>query len=230
MKLIGLLFVALSGCGLISSDVTNFTLKTQSHMFTVDASSWMITNQQAADFYLGQSCASAPTECAQWVQNACTSNCTGSCDSGTQKCDLGLTVSVYQGVNINMDNPELSKIAKEPVVKVTIDSVTYTVSDNTLNVATPVMTVYVAPMNVMSPSDPSAQAIGTIPPVPTGATVTAMPMMFTDAGKTDLVNIMGNYMTPFNVLVGTSVVIKQGDPLPTGKLSATVEIAAHAGV
>src|SRR3954471_1280051 len=78
------MFLLIGGCGLISSDVTDFTLKTQTHMFTGDASSYMF-NQTAANTYLGQSCASAPTECAQWVQSACTTNCSGSCDMTTQK-------------------------------------------------------------------------------------------------------------------------------------------------
>lgn len=217
----------LGGCGLISSDVTDFTLKTQTHMFTVDASSYMV-NQTAANAYLGQSCASAPTECAQWVQSACTTNCSGSCDTGTQKCDLGLEVGVYQKVDLNMDNPELATVSKEPVVKVTIDTITYTVTDNSLNVATPEMTVYVAPMSVMSPTDPMAQSVGTIPAVPAMTTTQPTNMMFTANGKTNLVTIMGNYMTPFNVIVGSTILIKSGDPFPTGKLTAEVDITAHA--
>src|SRR5438105_12847698 len=94
------LLLALGGCGLISSDVTNFQLKTQTHMFTVDASSYMV-NQTAANTYLNQSCASAPTECAQWVQSACTTNCGGSCDTASQKCDLDLNIGVYQKVDLN---------------------------------------------------------------------------------------------------------------------------------
>jgi hypothetical protein len=223
------LMLAAGGCGLISSDVTNFQLKTESKTFTVDTQKWNV-NATAANVYLGQSCAAAPTECGQWVMTACTMNCSGSCDMTTQKCDLGLNVSVYQGVDINMSNPELAMIAKEPVVKVSIDSLTYTVSANTLNVATPEMTVYVAPMSVMSPTDPSAVAIGTIPPVPAMTTTSATMMMFTDGGKQALVDIMGNYKTPFNVIVGSTVVVKMGDPLPSGMLMATVEIAAHAGV
>lgn len=222
----GLIFL-LGGCGLISSDVTDFQLKTQTHMFTVDASSYMV-NQTAANTYLGQSCASAPTECAQWVQSACTTNCSGSCDMTSQKCDLGLEVGVYQKVDLNADNPELAQVAKQPVVTVTIDAITYTVTENTLNVATPAMTVYVAPMSVMMPSDPMVQAVGTIPEVSAMMTTGATNMMFTADGKHNLVTMMGSYMTPFNVIVGSTIVIKSGDPFPTGKLTAEVDITAHA--
>jgi hypothetical protein len=224
-----LLAVGLGGCGLISSDVTNFTLKTQDKTFTVDTTRWNV-NQTAADAYLTQSCASAPAECAQWVQGACTMNCSGSCDTTTQMCDLDLDISIYQPIDINADNPELSKTAKEPVIKVAIDSVTYSVTDNSLDVATPEMTIYVAPMSVMSPTDPSALAVGTIPAVPAMTTVGATDMVFTADGKQNLVTIMGNYMTPFNVIVGSTVVIKSGQPVPSGKLTANVHIAAHAGL
>lgn len=221
------LFLLVGGCGLISSDVTDFQLKTQPHMFTVDTGSYMV-NQTAASAYLGQSCASAPTECAQWVQNACTTNCTGSCDTSTQKCDLGLDVGVYQKIDLSAENPELSTTSKQPIVKVTVDAITYQVNANTLNVATPELTVYVAPMSVMSPSDPMAVAIGTIPAIPAGATPVATNMMFTPDGKANLATTMGNYMTPFNVIVGTTIVLKDGDPFPTGKLTAEVDITAHA--
>jgi len=221
------LALAAGGCSLISSDVTDFKLQTESKMFTVDTSSWMV-NSTAAMTYLNQSCASAPMECGQWVSAACTTNCSGTCDTATQKCDLGLDVAVYQPVDINMSNPELAMIAKEPIVKVKIDTITYTVSMNSLNVATPEMTIYVAPMSVTTTSDPSATAIGTIPPVPAMTTTSATNLMYTSGGQAALQDAMGNYKTPFNVIVGSTVIVKAGDPMPMGKLVASVEITATA--
>jgi hypothetical protein len=223
------LLAAASGCGLISSNVTNFDLMLPDKMFTVDASSWMV-NQTAATSYLSQSCASAPTECAQWVQNACTTGCSGVCDMTTQQCDLVLDVSEYTGVNLVMEEPDLSTINSEPIIKVTIDSVTYDIiPPNTLDVATPPMTVYVAPMSVMSATDPSAQAIGTIASIPAGMTATGLTMQYTTGGKQALANIMGDYKVPFNVIVGTQLTITAGQQVPTGKLTADVHITAHAG-
>jgi hypothetical protein len=217
-----------TGCGLISSNVTDFDLALPDKTFTVDTSSWMV-NQTAATAYLGQSCASAPSECEQEVQSACTTGCSGVCDSGTMKCDLGLDVSDYTGVNLLMEEPELSTINSEPIIKVSIDGVTYDVTQNTLSVATPTFTVYVAPMTVMDPTSPMAQAIGTIAPVPAGSTFTGMNMQFTSAGMADLANIMGTYKVPFNVLVGAQLTVTDGEPLPTGAITAVVHITAHAG-
>ena len=33
---------------------------------------------------------------------------------------------------------------------------------------------------------------------------------------------------PFNVIVGSQLVLQEGDPVPTGKLDAIVHIVAHA--
>ena len=49
-------------------------------------------------------------------------------------------------------------------------------------------------------------------------------------GKADLVNIMSTFKTPFNVLVGSTLVVTMGTPVPAGKLDAVVHIKAHAGL
>ena len=69
------------------------------------------------------------------------------------------------------EQPELGTINDKPVIKVTVDSVIYAVSANTLTVATPEMGVYVAPINVMDPLNPMATKIGTVQAVPAGTTV-----------------------------------------------------------
>ncbi|HSD87993.1 MAG TPA: hypothetical protein VLB44_10785, partial [Kofleriaceae bacterium] len=155
--------LALSGCGLISSDVTNFDLTLPEKSFSVDASGWQV-NQQAADLFLNTSCASAPSICMS-VSSTCPMNCTGECSTTTSKCVLHFNVGVYQLIDLVMEKPELKSINDEPVIKVTIDSLTYRVPQNTLNVDTPQMNVYVAPMSVMDPKDPMAKQIGTIAPI-----------------------------------------------------------------
>jgi len=220
----------LSACGLVSSDVTNFDLTLPDKNFSVDTSGWQV-DQTAAMTYLDTSCTNpAPNVCTSAAASACSMNCTGSCDTTTNKCDLALAVSVYKGVDLQMDQPELSTINSEPVIKVTIDSVKYEVTDNTLNVATPAMGVYVAPMSITDPSDPMARQIGTIDPIPAMTTLTATDMTYTADGKQALADIMGTYRTPFNVIVGATLTIKAGDRLPTGKLDAIVHITAHAGI
>lgn len=226
----GLLFgVSLAGCGLISSDVTNFDLTLPDKKFTIDTGGWQV-DQNAANTYLMQPCTMSQM-CNSAVQLACPMGCSGSCNA-VQHCDLSLDISLSQSVNLVMERPELKSINDEPVIKVTIDSVTYEVLSNSLNVDTPQITVYVAPMAVVKvASDPQIKAIGTIAPVPAGQITTGpQPIMFTATGKADLINIMSTFKTPFNVLVGSSIVVSAGDPVPSGKLDAVVHIKGHAGL
>lgn len=218
------------GCGLISSDVTNFDLTLPDKTFTIDATSWQVDQAQAAAL-LGTNCSSAPAVCSAAATQACQMGCSGSCNATTHTCDLSLDVSLYRPIDLVTEKPELKSINDEPVIKVAIDSVTYEVTANTLNVPTPEMTIYVAPMSVMNPKDPQAKAIGTIAAVPAGKTTT-MPqdIVFNATGKAELINIMSTFKTPFNVIVGSTLVVTAGTPVPTGKLDAVVHIKAHAGL
>lgn len=225
-----LAIAASTGCGLISSDVTNFDLTLPDKRFTVDSASWDVTDAEAQAF-LSTSCAGSPNVCSSAARQACPMNCSGECNSSTQTCDLALDVSLVQGVDLINEQPELKSINDEPVIKVEIDSVTWEVTANTLNVPTPEMLVYVAPMSVMDPNDPEAKAIGTILAVPAG-TLTDGPqqLAFTPTGKADLVGMMSNFKTPFNVIVGSTLVVRQGQPIPSGRADAVVHIKAHAGL
>jgi hypothetical protein len=223
------LAVPVAGCGLISSDVTNFDLTLPDKKFTIDTNGWQVDATKARP-YLSLSCADDASVCSA-AQNACTSGCSGTCDATRKTCDLSLDVSVVQPVNLLTEKPELKSINDEPVIKVSIDSVTYEVATNTLNVATPEIAVYVAPASIVKVNDPQAKAIGVIAPIPAGQKTTApQPIQLTAAGKAELINIMSTFKTPFNVLVGTSLLIADGQPVPTGKLDAVVHINGHAGL
>jgi hypothetical protein len=217
-----------AGCGLISSDVTNFDLTLPEKKFTIDASGWDV-KQSDADQFTTLSCASNASVCSSAVTQACMAGCSGTCNAA-KTCDLSLDVSLMQPVNLVMEKPELKSINDEPVIKVTIDSVTYKVTSNTLNVATPTISVYVAPTTVLKPG-PDATLIGTIPPIPANQVISNPQMlMFTPDGKAALVKIMSSFKTPFNVLVGSSLLVTAGQPVPMGKLEAVVQISGHAGV
>ncbi|HEX2690359.1 MAG TPA: hypothetical protein VHN14_27275 [Kofleriaceae bacterium] len=221
--------LSLASCGVISSDVTNFDLTLPDKKFSIDAGKWQVDSAKAAVF-LNTSCASSPNVCNMVVQQACATGCTGTC-SAAKTCELSLDVSLYQPVNLVMEKPELKSINDEPVIKVAIDSVTYEVTANTLNVDTPELTVYVAPSSVMTPTDPMAKVIGTIAPIPAGqVTSSPQPIMFTATGKAELINVMSTFKTPFNVIVGSSIVVNSAQDVPMGKLDAVVHIKGHAGL
>jgi len=218
------------GCGLVSSDVTNFDLTLPDKSFTIDTASWEIDATQA-EMLLATSCSNSPSVCNSVAQTACEMDCAGSCNATSQTCDLELRVGLYRPIDLVMERPELKSINDEPVIKVTLDSVTYDVTTNTLNVDTPELTLYVAPMSVMEPTDPQAKAIGTIEAAAAGMTTgTAQQIAFTANGKAELVGMMNNFKTPFNVIVGSTLLVQAGQPVPAGKLDAVVHIKAHAGL
>lgn len=225
-----------TGCGLISSDVTNFDLMLPDKKFTIDASGWQVdTTMSPGLFDNGQlkamQCNSAPPMlCSSAVHKVCSSNCSGSCNTSTDSCELSLDVSRLLPVNLLMEQPDLMTINDQPVIKVSIDSVTYEVPSNSLNVDMPAVDVYVAPTSALGPSDAGVQLIGTIPPVAKMMTFGPQPLMFTPTGKAALVNIMSMFKTPFNVLVASELVIRAGQALPMGKLDAIVKIRGHAGL
>ena len=132
-----------AGCGLISSDVTDFDLTLPDKTFTVDTASWQLNG---VDTFTSTDCSSQMGVCAAAAQQACKQGqCFGSCDADTQTCDLQVLVSLWQMVDLLSEKPELQTINDQPLVGVTIDSVDYEVTENTLNVDTPEMKMYVAP-------------------------------------------------------------------------------------
>jgi hypothetical protein len=227
-----------AGCGLISSDVTDFDLALPEKKFTVDADGWQVNTAQASLFnpdgrLAAVQCSSMPTLCSSAVTQACPMGCTGSCNMTANSCELSLDISLAQPVNLLMEKPELKSINDQPVIKVAIDSVTYEVTSNSLNVATPDIKVYIAPTSVLKlkPNTDDATLIGTIPAVGAGATTSGEQMIqFTPTGKAALANIMSTFKVPFNVVVGSSLLVTAGQALPTGKLEAAVHIRGHAGL
>lgn len=224
-----LLGAQLAGCGLISSDVTDFNLALQDKRFTINADSWQLDGT-AADAYTKQTCQSSAM-CEQAVAQVCQMGCSAAC-SARHTCDLTLDVSLAQTIDLITEHPELKSVNDQPLIKVSVDSVTYEITTNTLSVQTPTITVYVAPSSVTSTAGlDSAQAIGMIDAVDAGVTTSgARPLTFTPAGKKALADIMGTFKTPFNVLVGSQITVTAGQPLPTGKLDAVVHITGHAGI
>jgi hypothetical protein len=227
---IAAMLAALGGCGLISSDVTQFDLTLPEKTFTVDTSQWMLKD---VGTFTSVSCASDPNLCESAVQSQSTckpNQCTGSCDASTKTCDLSVLVSLYQMIDLVAEKPELKTINDQPLVGVHIDKLEYEVTENSLNVDTPELAIYVAPATVMAPGDPQASLIAMVPPVPAGMTQGLMPIDIGADGQAALAAKMGDYKTPFNIIIGSTLVVKMGDKVPTGRLTAKVKITAHANL
>lgn len=220
---------AVGGCGLISSDVTDFDLSLPNKTYTVDSASFDVNGDP--DAVLSMSCTPASGACELAGEMACPEGqCRGECSASTSLCELIIPVHPFTTVNLADEKPELATIDDQAFVTVTIDSITYAVSENTMNRQTPPLILYVAPQSVTSPSDSAAVAVGTIPMVDAGMMLQTTPMQITMGGHTALVDAMKDFRTPFNVIVGTDITLRSGEPLPTGKMTTTLAITAHAGL
>src|SRR5688572_26554406 len=102
------------GCGLISSDVSDFPLSIKDRTFTIDAETWMLDDQQVSDF-LATDCSSAPTVCDSAAKQAC-SGCSGMCGP-SNTCELELPVGLFNQVDLMMEQSELGSIDKEKGIK-----------------------------------------------------------------------------------------------------------------
>ncbi len=232
MSAIAALALSAGGCGLISSDVTDFDLTLPDKTFTVDTSQWMLDSTDVGTV-TSVKCAADPSGCEAALQaskackaDQCTASCSGSDAAAT--CQLAVLVSLYQMVNLVMEKPELQTINDQPLVGVQIDKLEYQVTENTLNVPTPPMVLYVAPSTVMAPGDPMSHVIGTIPAIPAGQTQALMAVDLSVDGQAELAKYMGDYKTPFNIIVGSTLDVKMGDAVPSGRLTAKVKVTAHA--
>lgn len=219
---------ALAGCSIVSNDVADVPIDLPDRMFTVDTQSWQIGDGHALS-YLATSCDAKPGVCDAAAQLACNAGCSGTCDDDTHTCDLSLAVSLYQAIDVGKEQPNVATVGDAAAVQIRIDHVTYEVTANSLDLDTPSLVVYLAPSSVTAPG-PMAKMIATIAPVGHGQTTTAHDLAFTATGQADLSAAMSSYSTPFNIIIGSTLVLRAGDAAPTGKLDTRLHIAAHAGL
>ncbi len=211
-------------CGLISSDVTDFNLRLPEKEFNLDTQDWMLT-------VTGQmpTLDCPPVDCAVATTQICEQGaCSADCDANAH-CQAHVTVSVFQMFDLKNEAPELQTIDSEAVISVTVETIKFKVSTNTLNIDSPPLTVYLAPNGVSDPNDPMAEEIGTIASVAAGQTGEGE-IMLSETGKASMEQFMSNWRVPFNVIVTGRVTIMAGQAVPEGKLTGAVTVTAHAGL
>ena len=216
-----------SGCGIIDSDITQFDLSLPDRTFTIDTDQWNVDSSTTT--FPDIPCSTDMDVCADAVTAYCgVDRCTGACVNDL--CEMTVQVSLWRGVDLYNEKPELQTIDNQPLVNVTIDNVHYEVTENTLNFDTPELVLYAAPQAVMSPSDPEARRIGEIPSIPAGSQVSSQNLLVTPDGEVDLKAFMRDYRTPFNIIIGSEVTVQAGDPMPIGRIEAEIGVEAYAGI
>jgi hypothetical protein len=222
---VALLSLSTASCGLIDSDVTDFNLKLPEKSFNVDTADWMLSVQGETM----PSIACPPADCTAAADMFCAGGtCTSDCDPGAH-CAAHVPVSVSQPFDLAHESPELQTIDSQAAISVTVETVTFKVSENTMNVATPPLDLYMAPQGVLDAMSAEAVHIGSVESVAPGQTG-PVPIDFTVEGKAAMEMFMSAYQTPFTVIVAGSVTMSAGAPVPQGKLSGVVSVTAHAGL
>jgi hypothetical protein len=222
-----LLLMGSVGCGLIDSNITttSFVLPTQTYSFDTSMFKGLPSGTTpAVPCGAGQ----VVTDCCMPPARPmpdCTTTplvCAPDASGGNANvCTAELPESVSNSIN-------LSQVSMFPTGNISIASIAYAVSNNTLNVDLPPVTVYLAPNGVTDPKDPSAQVFGTIPAVPAGTDPTGNVQKASNADQV-FQTYASNLATPFEFIASTTVVIPSGTPIPNGQvtISVTVTLSVH---
>ena len=222
---LGLSVVA--GCGIIDPDITDFDLSLPEFSYSMDSMQWGVEGDGQ---FPAVPCSPEEDICTEAVAMTCTGEgCAAYCNADSQ-CQATVQVALNREVNLLSERPELGTIEDQPILNVSIDSVEYRVNENTFNFDSPELTIYVAPLNVMSPSNPEARPIGTVRPIAAGTQMDWTAIDFTPQGEVNLKEFMGDYKSTFQIIVGAQIEVPPGAELPQGRAVVGVQIKAHAGL
>ncbi len=140
------------------------------------------------------------------------------CPAGT--CEADVPISQSTPINLSTDvKPSLAQYTS--LAHITISSISYVVSNNSLNVDLPPLSIYLAPSSVTDPTDPRAVLFGTVPSIPAGSDPSAQVQLAPNAGAVFQM-FTANLATPFNFIAAATVKITAGMPVPSGQITIAV--------
>ncbi|HXT96949.1 MAG TPA: hypothetical protein VN853_11665 [Polyangia bacterium] len=214
------LALALAGCGLISSDISKITFDLPTETYTFDTSMWgnlpmgMVPSVPCTS---DMDCCTAAT----LVGMSCTSPQLD-CNTSTSTCEASVPESASSSINLAMQVPQLQDFGGKALSNVTISKITYSVSNNTMNIDLPAMTIYLAPDKVTDPTDPRAVPFGTTMPIPKMTDPTNQQVMLVPNASAVFSMFTSDISNPFNIIAATTVKIEGGQPVPMGAVTLSV--------
>ena len=217
--------LGLVGCGLISTDITRLTFDLPTQTYTFDTAQWNIP--PALDGAAFPSVPCPPDGDCCTLGSAAGLSCTTtplSCMSGT--CGASLPESQATLINLSTDvMPSLSSYTS--LASISISSIKYTVTSNTLNVAVPPLSIYLAPYGVTDPTNSQAQLFGTVPSIAVGSTPSGNVTLVSNAASIFQM-FTAKLSMSFEIITAATVVIGAGTPVPTGAITINVTGALSA--
>jgi len=217
--------VLLGGCGLISSDISKLTFDLPTETYTFDTSMWSNLPKgtiPAVPCPAIDCCTAGSAVGIDCSTTMLTCNASGVCEADVPE-------SAASSVNLAMQVPVLQSFPSHALSSITIKSISYTVSNNSLNIDLPPMTIYLAPDGVTDPKDPRAQEFGTIPAIPAMTDPSGMVMLVPNAAAV-FAQFTGNISTPFTIIAAGTVAIPSGSPAPSGAITLSVTGAVSAQI
>jgi len=182
----------------------------------------------------------SPDMCAQAAQAAGIDMSMVQVTCQTASCGATASFTLPQKIDLRNAMTSLpSEAVQFGIDSVAIDRIAYWVASNTLDVATPVIDLWVAPDAAKDITDPAAVKLGTVASLPAksstcadavdpkgdamsnGKQVCDVPL--TDAGQRALAQYIKDYMkAPFQIFVHATLTAPGGSPMPAGMLDLFV--------
>lgn len=220
------------GCGLLD-EATTLTLCADPQRFTVDTAQLGLSGAVATLPALP--CASTPNVCTQLAAAfscsaevwQCSAQCTPRTEGGAV---CGLRAVLTQHVDIDVAAHLRNQLQARLLDRVSLDRVSYAVSENTLTVATPELRLYVGPTTANAVSDAGVVLLARLPPIAAATTVASTALPMEAEGQRRLAELVKNYRTPFRVLAAAELVFVGGQPAPSGALAIELKPCFKADV
>jgi hypothetical protein len=205
--------------------VLSFALPTKMYLF--DARQWQVPagNAVAVSCGAGQLIADCCNPPAPLSKPDCMA-APLACDVGV--CTVHVKLSTGQSIALRQEVPSLAGLAGAPLVGFSLSTWAYAAT-STLDVELPPLALYLAPIGVTDPADPSATKVGTMPAIAAGATVGGSITKEPNADAT-FAAFGQAFGTPFNLIAATTVLVPSGSPTPSGRVSITVTGRAMATI
>jgi hypothetical protein len=137
----------------------------------------------------------------------------------TAACAAEIPEAISTTINLAMQVVFLSKYAS--LGNISSSSITCRVSNNSLNVALPPLSIHLAPMAVTDPTDPRAELFGTTQAMP-AATDSITTVQLVSNAPAIFQMFTENLSTPFNFVATRPVEIVAGTPVPMGPVTISI--------
>jgi hypothetical protein len=205
--------VLFGGCGLINAldKVKGVTFKLPAQMYSVSTSDSRWRQPPPGGI------PAVPCGAGNPVASCCTTatDCPLSCED--QSCALKFKYEDVQKIDLSKDE-QLGAYKGMIFSQVLLKELDLDIN-NTLNVSTPPVELYVAPANITDST--KAQRIATIPAQPPGSHM-MVTVPLDEASQQVFSNFARDFQTPFNLILSTTILVKSGQPTPQGRIDFTV--------